>query len=156
MITLSSVLWERTLGLCGSLSGNPYDDFRSVSGERLGGLSEFVESWSAGQCQASVSPPCQPGSQTELRAAQFCQKMLERDGLHTCYANINPIPYYQSCKWTFCQESQNIKFAKDFACDSVDSYVRACREEGLRPSTWRTPDFCRKYYIESLPLRVDV
>ena len=151
MISLSSVLWERTLGICGSLSGNPYDDYRSSAGERLEGLSDFVSSWSLTEAQclssspAPVTHPCQPGSTTDRLATQFCQKMLEREGLHTCYTNLSPMPFYESCRWTFCQESHNMDFAKDFACQSVDSYVRACREEGLRPLVWRTPDFCRKF-----------
>ena len=152
MITLSSALWERTLGMCGSLSANPYDDFRSMTGERLDSLAEFVESWALTdqQCELSsprapLSHPCQPGSQADTRATQFCQKMLEREGLESCYSTINPMPYYESCRWTFCQESHNINFARDLACESVESYVRACRDEGVQPLPWRTQDFCREY-----------
>ena len=151
VITLSPVLWGRTLGLCGSLSGNPYDDYRSASGERLPGLAHFVESWSltGSQCvPSSVSDhphPCQADSQLDSQAAQFCQELLERDGLETCYSNINPLPYYETCRWTFCQASHNLHLARDLSCQSVESYVRACREEGLQPSAWRSQQFCREY-----------
>ena len=151
VITLSPVLWGRTLGLCGSLSGNPYDDYRSASGERLPGLAHFVESWSltGSQCvPSSVSDhphPCQADSQLDSQAAQFCQELLERDGLETCYSNINPLPYYETCRWTFCQASHNLHLARDLSCQSVESYVRSCREEGLQPSAWRSQQFCREY-----------
>ena len=152
VITLSPVLWGRTLGLCGSLSANPYDDFRSNSGERVSGLTQFIQSWSltGAQCPPSVSHlqphhPCEAGSELASQAEQFCQEMMERDGLETCYSNINPLPYYETCRWTFCQASQDLELARDLSCQSVESYVRACREEGLQPSAWRSQDFCREY-----------
>ena len=153
VITLSPVLWGRTLGLCGSLSGNPYDDYRSASGERLPGLAHFIESWSlrGEQCSSSTassqSQPCQPGSELELQAGEFCQEMLEREGLRRCYSAPNPLPYYETCRWTFCQahQSHGLNLARESSCQSVESYVRACREEGLQPRDWRSHQFCREY-----------
>ena len=153
VITLGPVLWGRTQGLCGSLSGNPYDDFRSGSGERLAGLASFIDSWSltGAQCWPSSAlarphHPCQAGSELDRQATEFCQEMLERDGLESCYSNLNPLPYYETCRWTFCEANNNLELARDLSCQSVESYVRACREGGLQPSDWRSPQFCREYY----------
>ena len=156
VITLSPVLWGRTLGLCGSLSGNPYDDYRSASGERLPGLAHFIDSWSltGAQCSSSSSSssssvsgshPCEPGSEVEREAGEFCQELLEREGLGSCYSTLNPLPYYETCRWTFCQAGHDLSLARDSSCQSVEAFVRACREEGVQPLDWRSHQFCREY-----------
>ena len=45
MISADATLWGRTTGLCGSLNGNPYDDFKTYTGEDSRGLADFVQSW---------------------------------------------------------------------------------------------------------------
>ena len=45
MISADAILWGRTTGLCGSLNGNPYDDFKTYTGEDSRGLADFVQSW---------------------------------------------------------------------------------------------------------------
>ena len=111
----------------------------------------------AGQCEERLPPgnhPCPPGSSLDTAATNFCKKMLDSEGLHTCFSTLNPMPYFESCRWSYCEAAatQSTKgapnsdsLAADFGCHSVESYVRACREEGIKPEVWRTSDFCRKH-----------
>ena len=159
VITLSPVLWEKTVGLCGSLSGNPYDDFKNLDGENSQSMSAFVSYWSISdhECnnrgQPLASHPCQnKGSQIDSEATEFCKKMIYNLGLAECYSKLNPLPYYESCKWSYCEEHPNEGFAKEFGCQATESYVRACRNQGIIPRQWRQPDFCGKYLKTSLSL----
>ena len=109
-----------------------------------------------GECEEQLPPgnhPCPPGSSLDTAATNFCKKMLDSLGLHSCFSTLNPMPYYESCRWSYCEAAvpQSVKaapnlenIAADFACHSVESYVRACRGEGMQPEIWRTSDFCRK------------
>ena len=112
-----------------------------------------------GECEERLPPgnhPCPPGSSLDTAATNFCKKLLDSEGLHTCFSTLNPMPYYESCRWSYCEAAapQSVKgssnmesLASDFACHSVESYVRACRAEGIKPEVWRTADFCRKSYL---------
>ena len=155
VITLSPVLWGKTVGLCGSLSGNPYDDFKDLDEENVHSMSDFVRYWSIGdhECngrgpsQSLDTNPCQnKGSRADSEATEFCKKMIYNLGLVECYDKLNPLPYYESCKWSYCEEHPNEGFAKEFGCQAAESYVRACRNQGVIPRQWRQPDFCRKSF----------
>ena len=153
VVKLDGQMWGRTSGLCGSLSGNPYDDYQDVEGKSASGLSNFVESWTLDEheCNSlngqliSVQHPCQIlGTEANNDATKFCSNMLYNEGLNTCFQNLNPLPYYESCKWSYCKEYNNIKLAKEFGCQAAESYVRACKEQDNTPVTWRQNDFCCK------------
>ena len=155
VITLSPILWGKTVGLCGSLSGNPYDDFKDLDEENVHSMSDFVRYWSIGdhECndrgssQIHETNPCEnKGSLTDSEATEFCKKMIYNLGLVECYDKLNPLPYYESCKWSYCEEHPNEGFAKEFGCQAAESYVRACRNQGVIPRQWRQPDFCRKSF----------
>lgn len=82
MITAEGPLWGRTAGLCGSASGNPYDDFSTADGSASSGVGSWVESWEAEseECGGGggETHPCMPGSQTANQATAFCRKLLDR------------------------------------------------------------------------------
>lgn len=148
VITVSASLWDKTVGLCGTLSGNPYDDFMSDERNRIDSLPKFVESWTMNkqECETSLPHPCKSSdSNLNHEASQFCKKMLYNEALHSCYKALNPLAYYETCKWSYCQESPNTQMATEFACQAAASYVRACRNEGTVPGLWRQEDFCCKY-----------
>ena len=150
IINLSASLWDKTVGLCGSLSGNPYDDFMSDERNRIDSLPKFVESWTINkqECETSLPHPCKSSdtdSYLDQEASQFCKKMLYNEALHSCYKALNPLAYYETCKWSYCLEYPNTQMATEFACQAAASYVRACRDEGTVPGLWRQEDFCSKY-----------
>ena len=80
-----------------------------------------------------------------MEASEFCQNMLYNTGLQSCYNILNPLPYYEACKWSYCEEHPNSELSSDFACQAVESYVRTCRDEGAVPRDWRKKNFCCKY-----------
>ena len=80
-----------------------------------------------------------------MKASEFCQNMLYNTGLESCYNILNPLPYYEACKWSYCEEHPNSEFSSEFACQAVESYVRTCRDEGAVPGNWRQKNFCCKY-----------
>lgn len=151
IVTMSAALWDKTVGLCGTMSGNPYDDYKSDEGDIIDSLPKFVESWTLNkqECETSLPHPCKnSGSDLDQEASQFCKKMLYNEGLESCYKALNPLAYYETCKWSYCQEFPNSKMATEFACEAAASYVRACRDEGIVPGFWRQEDFCCEYTID--------
>ena len=40
-----STLWNRTTGMCGSLTSNPFDDFMSRDREKVKNLQDFASAW---------------------------------------------------------------------------------------------------------------
>ena len=81
IITAEGPLWNRTAGLCGSLSGNPYDDFSLAEGGVGQGVASWVDSWTeeTGQCDAGQSGhPCTQGSAEADQATAFCRILLSR------------------------------------------------------------------------------
>ena len=53
VLTLSPLLWGKTVGLCGTLTGNPYDDYKNFDGGKSRGLSEFVDHWSVDESECA-------------------------------------------------------------------------------------------------------
>lgn len=45
MIEGDSNLWNRTTGMCGSLTSNPFDDFMSRDREMVPNLQDFAKAW---------------------------------------------------------------------------------------------------------------
>ena len=92
MITADGPLWDHTAGLCGSLNGNPYNDFAMGDGSSSHGVGAWVESWTSATTQpgpdgrpgsnmcegGTPEHPCTPGSEEGERATQFCRSLLDR------------------------------------------------------------------------------
>ena len=92
MITADGPLWDHTAGLCGSLNGNPYNDFAMGDGSSGPGVGAWVESWTSPNTQPGPDGrpgssmceggrpehPCTPGSEEGERATRFCRNLLER------------------------------------------------------------------------------
>ena len=97
------------------------------------------------ECETSLRHPCKDSdSELDKEATKFCKNILNNEGLQSCYKNLNPIAYYETCKWSYCKEFPNRKMASEFGCQAAESYVRACRDEGSVPGYWRKEDFCCK------------
>ena len=45
MLEGDSTLWNRTTGMCGSLTSNPFDDFMSRDREKVKNLQDFASAW---------------------------------------------------------------------------------------------------------------
>ena len=151
-IHLNSELWKKTNGLCGTLSGNPYDDFVDTEGSKVNnGLSGFVREWSLLDEYRDYSTnhnsehihPCE-NNDLASEAQEFCNKMLLIPSLSECYKEVDPLPYYETCKWSYCIAKSNNSQAINMGCQSAESYVRACRDHNLNIEQWRSPVFCCK------------
>ena len=148
-IKLSTSLWKRTVGLCGTLSGNYMDDFHDINGGNIDGYKQLINNWMIENHKVftqSSSHPCRE-RRMEQTASTFCQRLLHNENLQECYESVNPLPYFEACKWSYCENSDQLI---ESHCQSVASYVNTCREEGITVSNWRQPDFCGKDIIPNL------
>lgn len=147
-IKLSSSLWNRTVGICGTLSGNYVDDFHDINGAQIGGYNHLLDSWKTENknnrlMKQTVLHPCREKRMEEM-SSNFCQKMLNSVALQECYKSVNPLPYFEACKWSYCENTDQLI---ESHCQSVASYVNTCRAKGITVSNWRQPDFCGKENI---------
>ena len=146
-IKLSQLLWNRTAGLCGTLTDNPFDDQVNIDGQTATGFTNFVSSWSSGtdeECEtSSIEALCNDETVKE-ESTTFCQKFLFNEALQECQKVLNPFPYFETCKRSYCQSKSNGGTRDVVPCQTVESYVKACRSKGISIENWRQDGFCGK------------
>lgn len=153
-ITANVELWNRTAGFCGILNGKMEDDI-SPKGTRTptDSFISFVTSWqvnngSEGTGYYNEEPNtkhgCESSPERATEATEVCRKLLKGKKFANCLGVVDIEPIFEACRWDYCSCSQ--KNGAQCACQTVDMYVRECKNKGIKlPSDWRDEQTCRKY-----------
>ncbi|KAK7490460.1 hypothetical protein BaRGS_00018246, partial [Batillaria attramentaria] len=117
---------NRSLGLLGTTSRDPGDDFRLPDGKLASDTYSFQQSYELSkkeECQYANSAVS--GFDCEPTIEEFCSKLFTQAGspIASCFAVVNPSHFYELCRRRACSE---IPQKTENACPIVRSYVKLC------------------------------
>ncbi|XP_033026094.1 zonadhesin [Lacerta agilis] len=143
-IQLPGTYFDKVCGMCGSFNNQSGDDLLMPNGHLAANASQFGNSWKA---PGDADPGCQPDNREDLEPPCSAQEMERLRGqcreilgpkYQPCHATIDPQPFFQNCLFDMC-EYQGMA---SVLCDNIQSYVEACKSQGVDSISWRNSTFC--------------
>lgn len=142
----------KVCGLCGNFNGNKNDDFRNPRGSVVNQVNAFGASWKVAirgaKCQHGCinakCPNCVKARKDVFSKYIYCGIITSpKSPFKTCHGKVNPKPYFDDCVYDVCASNGERKVL----CDSIETYAHNCHNAGVDIKNWRTPSFCRKYFV---------
>nr|XP_057933710.1 alpha-tectorin [Doryrhamphus excisus] len=145
-ISLSTIFYNITCGLCGVFNSDANDDFRLPNGRLAESAEQFVEGWRSsiadditcnGDCD-ELYRTC-----TDLRLYQsswMCGNINDpgNSSFLACHAAVNPSPFFRNCLYNMCVKDGN----RSALCSSLQAYATACQDAQVLVASWRTATNC--------------
>ncbi|XP_053546860.1 IgGFc-binding protein-like [Bombina bombina] len=134
-------------GLCGNYNDDKNDEFQLPDKRVVSDATAFGASWKVQipgvSCDdgcggdGNPCPSCDDKKREIFKTDNYCGFLKKKDGpLSACYATIDPDLYFNNCIFDMCAGDGSI------LCKSIQSYVAACQEAGIKIQPWRTESFC--------------
>ncbi|XP_014469310.1 PREDICTED: hemocytin isoform X2 [Dinoponera quadriceps] len=146
-IEASESMWNKTAGLCGTMNGDPDDDFLTKSGTHTKSISTLADSWRVSNlgetCDdySNTQHACEVRDDLAQNAFKFCVKLLSNRKFKPCAHTINFSELSEACLWDYCACKNSDR--KKCACNTMDIYMRQCVHKGIAVATaWRNNDTC--------------
>ncbi|CAH2319465.1 alpha-tectorin [Pelobates cultripes] len=146
-ITLSTLYFNCTGGLCGFFNGNEEDEFCFPNGKCTDNVAVFLESWTTfdeicnGEC-GDLLKACNNDSELlkYYKSRSKCGIINDpsNSSFLDCHAVVNVSAYYRTCLFRLCQSGGN----QTELCDSVSRYAMACQNAAVDVGQWRSQHFC--------------
>ncbi|XP_069497528.1 IgGFc-binding protein-like [Ambystoma mexicanum] len=143
-VTLLPNYVNATCGLCGTLNGNPLDDFQTPNGAQATTEALFGKSWKVASndpfCSDDyVAPTCSSQTQTLYNGTNNCGRMsLPTGAFSSCLPVLSPESFVSSCIYDLCATSGN----QTMLCQALEAYSERCQALGITVGQWRQPSFC--------------
>jgi len=148
-ITLSTLFYNTTCGLCGFFNGDPIDDLRLPSGRQADTADQFIEGWRAIADDLTCNGDCEDLYRmcTDLRLYQspwLCGNIndLVNSSFLACHTAVNPSPFFRNCLYNMCVREGN----RSALCNSLQAYASACQDAQINLGAWRSATNCRKSF----------
>ncbi|XP_061754985.1 alpha-tectorin [Nerophis ophidion] len=145
-ISLSTIFYNTTCGLCGVFNSDADDDFRLPNGRLAESAEQFVEGW-----RSSIADdiPCNGDCDelyrtcTDLRLYQsswMCGNINDpgNSSFLACHTAVNPSPFFRNCLYNMCVKDGN----RTTLCSSLHTYATACQDAQVIVASWRTATNC--------------
>nr|XP_060638850.1 zonadhesin [Anolis sagrei ordinatus] len=143
-IQLPGTYFDKVCGMCGNFNNQSQDDLLMPNGHLAANDSQFGNSWKA---PGDADPGCQPDDREDLephcspaemeRLSALCGEILGPK-YQPCHGVINPQLFVQNCLFDLCEYDG----MASVLCDNVQSYVEACKSQGVTGLSWRNSTFC--------------
>lgn len=150
-ISLSTVFYNATCGLCGFFNNDPTDDLRLPNGRQPETSELFVEGWKAIADDLTCNGDCEDLYRmcTDLRLYQspwLCGNINDpgNSSFLACHMAVNPSPFFRNCLYNMCVKEGN----RSALCNSLQAYASACQDAQISLGAWRTATNCRKLQIQ--------
>ncbi|XP_013180497.1 PREDICTED: hemocytin isoform X2 [Papilio xuthus] len=145
----SVLLWNKTKGLCGTLDGNPENDFLIKDGTIARTKSMMVTSWQLNKigdiCESNPSESTACASKTDAdmrKATQFCNKVFSKDKFRKCSKVMDVSLLLEACEWDYCACTMSLS-PEECACKTVSVYAKECLRHGIEEMVaWRDSETC--------------
>ncbi|XP_034539787.1 alpha-tectorin [Notolabrus celidotus] len=144
-ISLSTIFYNVTCGLCGVFNSNSTDDLRLPNGRLADSTEQFTEGWRAIADDLSCNGDCDDLYRmcTDLRLYQspwMCGNINDpgNSSFLACHAVVNPSPFFRNCLYNMCVKEGN----RSALCSSVHAYATACQDAQVGHASWRSATNC--------------
>ncbi|XP_072282020.1 IgGFc-binding protein-like [Pyxicephalus adspersus] len=145
-ITLPSSYYGATGGLCGNFNNNPRDDKMSRENQQLNAITKWAQSWKVMEDDDFCSDTCQgiclecnKTKKAIYEGDEFCGIIEAEDGpFKDCHSIISTSIYFINCVNDVCSHDGS------GLCQALESYVTACRRQGIEIPNWRSATGCNK------------
>lgn len=154
-IEVSTSVWNRTAGLCGTFDSDFTNDFASKDGSVHASARTFVDSWQAPTLDPEPSK-CIMGDDMDYdehkcnpniieKAKMVCEKLVNNKKLQICTQKFNSEMLMRSClaDYCFCHNKSDPKMC---ACRGIAVLAKDCGVtlEVNFDKGWRDTEMCRK------------
>lgn len=155
-IEVTSAVWNRTAGLCGTFDNDYSNDFASRDGSVHASPRTFVDAWQAPMLDPEPSK-CIMGDDMDYdeqkckggimqKAQEVCQKLVNNKRLEVCGKMFNSEMLLRSClaDYCFCYNKDEPKVC---ACRGIAVFARDCGAmlDYNFDQGWRDTEVCRKF-----------
>ncbi|XP_062341282.1 alpha-tectorin [Osmerus eperlanus] len=130
-ISLSTLFFNATCGLCGVFNGNASDDLRLPNGRLAESVELFTDGWRAIADDLTCNGDCDDLYRmcTDLRLYQspwMCGNINDpgNSSFLVCHAAVNPSPFFRNCLYNMCVREGN----RSALCSSLQAYASACQD----------------------------
>uniref|UniRef100_A0AAY4DW95 Tectorin alpha n=1 Tax=Denticeps clupeoides TaxID=299321 RepID=A0AAY4DW95_9TELE len=144
-VTLSTLFYNATCGLCGFFNTDPNDDLRLPNGRQADSAELFVEGWRAIADDLTCNGDCEDLYRmcVDLRLYQspwLCGNINDpgNSSFLACHVAVNPSPFFRNCLYNMCVREGN----RSALCSSLQAYASACQDAQISLGAWRTATGC--------------
>lgn len=146
-ISLSTVFYNATCGLCGVFNSNATDDLRLPNGRLAENTEQFTEGWKSIADDLTCNGDCDDLYRmcTDLRLYQspwMCGNINDpgNSSFLACHTVVNPSPFFRNCLYNMCVREGN----RSALCSSLQAYATACQDAQVGLASWRSATNCRE------------
>lgn len=146
-ISLSTLFYNVSCGLCGVFNSNATDDLRLPNGRLADTAEQFSESWRSIADDLTCNGDCDDLYRmcTDLRLYQspwMCGNINDpgNSSFLACHTVVNPSPFFRNCLYNMCVKAGN----HSALCSSLHDYATACQDAHVDLTSWRSAANCRK------------
>lgn len=147
-ISLSTLFYNVTCGLCGVFNSNATDDLRLPNGRQAESTEQFADGWRSIADDLTCNGDCDALYQmcTDLRLYQnpwMCGNINDpgNSSFLACHAVVNPSPFFRNCLYNMCVKEGN----RSALCSSLQAYATACQDAQVGLASWRSVTNCREF-----------
>ncbi|XP_026225589.1 alpha-tectorin [Anabas testudineus] len=144
-ISLSTLYYNVTCGLCGVFNSNATDDLRLPNGRLAESTEQFTDGWRSIADDLTCNGDCDDLYRmcTDLRLYQspwMCGNINDpgNSSFLACHAVVNPSPFFRNCLYNMCVKEGN----RSALCSSLQAYVTACQDAHVGLTSWRSATNC--------------
>uniref|UniRef100_A0A3B3QDX7 Tectorin alpha n=1 Tax=Paramormyrops kingsleyae TaxID=1676925 RepID=A0A3B3QDX7_9TELE len=144
-ITLSTLYYNATCGLCGYFNGNATDDLRLPNSRLAESAELFTEGWRAIADDLTCNGDCEDLYRmcVDLRLYQspwLCGTINDPNNstFLACHDAVNPSPFFRNCLYNMCIREGN----RSALCSSLQAYASACQDAQINLGPWRSATNC--------------
>ncbi|KAK9536794.1 hypothetical protein VZT92_006555 [Zoarces viviparus] len=144
-ISLSTLFYNVTCGLCGVFNSNATDDLRLPNGRLAESAEQFTEGWRSLADDLTCNGDCDALYRmcTDLRLYQnpwMCGNINDpgNSSFLACHAVVNPSPFFRNCLYNMCVKEGN----RSALCSSLQAYATACQDAQVGLASWRSVTNC--------------
>ncbi|KAF7242404.1 IgGFc-binding protein, partial [Varanus komodoensis] len=153
VMVLPSSYYGVTCGLCGNFNGESNDDMTHPNGSQASSIMDWATSWKVndqdpacsdaceGTCQA-----CEDGKKELYGSEQYCGIISKafKGPFGVCHPSVSPTSYFNDCVDGMCANSGD----NQVLCRLVETYARACKEQGIAIDEWKEMSGCGQAQTE--------
>ncbi|XP_026330001.1 hemocytin [Hyposmocoma kahamanoa] len=135
-VSVTARQWNTTEGLCGTLNGDPNDDFTTTP-------NVFASSWQfneIGEVCTNDYTERNTSVKVKKEALKFCTTLLNKEKFRKCSNFVDASMFLETCQLDY---ADCLSDPEDCACKTVSLYASECLRHGVNEMvTWRDDDTC--------------